>query len=69
MKTNQELRELTIEQLQSELIQLRKDQLKLRFQKASNDESIGKKLHLFSSIRRTIARVKTIIAEKGRKTS
>ena len=69
MKTNQELRVLTIDQLQDELFALRKEQLKLRIQKANNDESFGKKLHLFSQVRRSIARIKTIIAEKGRKES
>ena len=61
MKNNTELRNLTIEELDSELLSLRKDQFKLRMKNASG--SLDKKHHV-TQTRRAIARVKTIMTEK-----
>lgn len=61
MKNNTELRNLTIEELDSELLSLRKDQFKLRMKNASG--ALDKKHHV-TQTRRAIARVKTIMTEK-----
>lgn len=61
MKT-QELREMTVEQLQEELLNVRKEQFNLRIQRASGQSP---KPHLFNQARKTIARIKTIICEKA----
>lgn len=56
-----DLREKSVAELQSQLNDLRKDQFSYRMQK--NTGQLGQ-LHLLSSVRRDIARVKTIITEK-----
>jgi large subunit ribosomal protein L29 len=56
-----DLREKTPEQLQGELLKLRKEQFSLRMQKASGQ--LGQP-HLLGETRRDIARIKTILAEK-----
>lgn len=61
MKKNDELRKLTIDELNSELLDLRKDQFKQRMQKANGTLD---KLHVVKNTRRTIARIKTIMTEK-----
>lgn len=61
MKNNQELRQLTSEELQAELLLLRKEQFNLRMQKASGSLD---KTHLVTAVRKSIARVKTIMTEK-----
>ncbi len=60
MKTT-ELRDRTAEELDTELLRLRKEQFHLRMQKASGQ--LGQ-THLLTEARRDIARVKTIIQEK-----
>ena len=60
MKTS-ELREKTAEELNTELLRLRKEQFHLRMQKASGQ--LGQ-THMLTEARRDIARVKTIIQEK-----
>ena len=57
----QELREKTLEELQDDLVSLYKDQFNYRMQNSSGQ--LGQ-IHLISSIRKDIARVKTIITEK-----
>lgn len=61
MKDIKELRSLTVEELQAELLSLRKEQLNLRIRKASGSLD---KSHLITMVRKTIARVKTIMSEK-----
>lgn len=56
-----ELRDQTAQELQDELLRLRKTQFNLRMQKASGQ--LGQ-IHMLSEARRDIARVKTVIREK-----
>lgn len=63
MKTINELRDLSIEQLQDEIINLRKLQFKQRMSKAAGALD---KTHVIRQVRRAIARVKTVMTEKGR---
>ncbi|KTD07978.1 50S ribosomal protein L29 [Legionella jamestowniensis] len=61
MKDIKELRELTPDELQAELISLRKDQFNLRMKKANGSLE---KTHLIPKVRKTIAQVKTIMTQK-----
>ncbi len=56
-----ELREKTQQELQTELLRLRKEQFSLRMQKASGQ--LGQ-VHLLNDARRNIARIKTVMQEK-----
>ncbi len=56
-----DLREKTPQELQEELLRVRKDQFGLRMQRASGQ--LGQS-HLLNETRRDIARIKTIMAEK-----
>jgi len=56
-----ELREKSVDELQQQLGELRKDQFNYRMQKETGQ--LGQ-LHLLKTVRRDIARVKTIISEK-----
>ena len=56
-----ELREKTQQELQDELLRLRKEQFSLRMQKASGQ--LGQ-IHMLNEARRNIARVKTVMQEK-----
>ena len=56
-----ELRDETAEELNEELLRLRKEQFHLRMQKASGQ--LGQ-THLLTEARRDIARIKTVIQEK-----
>ena len=60
MKAN-ELRDKSVEELQAQLRDLYKDQFNNRMQSAISQ--LGQ-VHLLKAVRRDIARVKTIIAEK-----
>lgn len=62
MKDTAELKSMTIDELQAELLSLRKDQFTLRLKKANGALD---KTHLIKEVRKTIARVKTIMTEKG----
>ena len=53
----------TAEELQKELLKLRREQFGLRMQKASGQ--LGQ-THLLQEARRDIARIKTVIQEKSR---
>ncbi|MBJ15666.1 MAG: 50S ribosomal protein L29 [Legionellaceae bacterium] len=61
MKTANELRKLTTIDLNNELLSLRKDQFKLRMKQANDTLS---KPHQITQLRKAVARVKTIMAEK-----
>lgn len=61
MKQASELRSMSKEELQSELLSLRKTQFNHRLKKATSSLD---KPHLVKEVRRTIARIKTIMTEK-----
>lgn len=61
--TTNEMREKTVVELKSELQSLLKELFNLRMQKGMGEM---KQVHLFKKVRRSIARVKTILNEKGR---
>jgi len=54
--------ELSIEKLQDELKQLMTESFGLKMQKMTGQAT---KLHMIKQIRRNVARIKTILAEKG----
>jgi len=56
-----ELKAKSVEELQSELLALLKEQFSLRIQKGIGQTPLA---HLFRNVRRQIARVKTIMREK-----
>ena len=56
-----ELKEKTIDELNDELLRLRKEQFGMRMQKASGQ--LGQ-THLVKEMRRDIARLKTVLKEK-----
>ena len=60
MKTN-EIREMSVEELNVKLNDLKKDLFNLRFQNATNQLENPKRI---TEVRRDIARVKTVIPEK-----
>ena len=62
MKKNEELRGFSVEELQTELLSLRKEQFTLRMKKASGSLD---KTHHIKLVRRSVARVKTILTEKA----
>ena len=64
MKKIDELRSLTIDELQNELLVLRKEQLSLRMRKASGSLD---KTHLITLLRKAVARIKTMLTEKAGK--
>ncbi|MDR3441503.1 MAG: 50S ribosomal protein L29 [Legionella sp.] len=64
MKKTEELRSLTVEELQNELLSLRKEQLNLRMKKASGSLD---KTHHITLVRKSVARVKTMLTEKAGK--
>ncbi|AWN75490.1 50S ribosomal protein L29 [Legionella anisa] len=64
MKKIDELRGLSVEELQNELLSLRKEQLNLRMKKASGSLD---KTHLITMVRKSVARVKTMLTEKAGK--
>jgi len=59
--TAKELNEKSVEELQTELLELLKEQFNLRMQNATGQLSNSSQL---KKVRRTIARVKTIIRQK-----
>ena len=58
----QELREKSVDELQEELLKLRKEQFGLRMQFASGQ--VGQS-HLVKEMRRDIARIKAVMKEKA----
>ncbi|RHW19913.1 50S ribosomal protein L29 [Pseudomonas jilinensis] len=57
-----ELREKSAEQLNEQLLTLLRDQFNLRMQKATGQ--LGQR-HLLKQVKRDIARVKTVLNQKG----
>ena len=64
MKKIDELRNLTTDELQNELLSLRKEQFNLRMKKASGSLD---KTHLITMVRKSVAKVKTMLTEKAGK--
>lgn len=64
MKKTDELRKMTVVELQEELLHLRKEQFSLRMKKASGSLD---KTHLITLVRKSVARVKTMLTEKAGK--
>lgn len=64
MKKIDELRNMSVEELQNELLSLRKDQFNLRMKKASGSLD---KTHLITMVRKSVAKIKTILTEKAGK--
>lgn len=58
-----ELRNKTVQELETELVELRREQFNLRMQAATGQMAQN---HEHGRVRRDIARVKTVIAEKAR---
>ena len=61
-----EVRDLTNDQLKNKLILLKKEQFNLRFQRASGQLE---KVSRIGEVRKDIARVKTILAEREQKSN
>ena len=61
MKDTKELKQMSLDELNVELLSLRKDQFGLRMKKANGALD---KTHVVHLVRRAIARVKTIMTEK-----
>lgn len=57
-----ELREKSVDELNEQLIELRKEQLSLRMQQATGQ--LGE-THKVRQVRRDVARVKTVLAQKA----
>ena len=62
MKRRQDIKAMSPDELQDELLQLKKEQYKLRFQQASGQLE---KTHRVREVRRDIARIRMILAAKG----
>ncbi len=62
MKNITELKTMSVSQLQDELLALRKKQFELRMKKANGALN---KTHVVTQVRRSIARIKTLMTEKG----
>jgi large subunit ribosomal protein L29 len=58
-----EARDMTADELKDRLLQLKREQFNLRFQKASGQLE---KMARIGEVRRDIARIKTILGEKAR---
>ena len=58
-----EVRDMTTDELKDKLLQLKKEQFNLRFQKASGQLE---KTSRIGEVRRDIARIKTVLGEAGR---
>ena len=61
-KLNEELRKKTMEELNEELVEAKKELFNLRFQNATNQLDNSAKIR---ETRRNIARIQTILAEKA----
>ena len=57
-----EVRDMTADELKDKLLQLKKEQFNLRFQKASGQLE---KTARIGEVRRDIARIKTVLGEKS----
>jgi len=63
MATATEYRNMSVEDLKKELIELRREQFNLRMQQGSGNMP---KVHRFGVVRKDIARIKTVLNEKSR---
>ena len=61
-----ELKDKNVEELQAELLELRKEQFNLRMQKATGQSN---QTHTLKDVRRNIARVKTVLNQKAQAVS
>lgn len=61
-----EIRDKTVDELNDQLLQLKKEQFNLRFQRASGQLE---KTSRVGEVRRDIARIKTILGERARSAS
>jgi len=61
-----ELREKSVEALQAELLELRKEQFNLRMQRATAQTE---ETHTLKNVRRDIARIKTVLNQKAKTVS
>jgi len=61
-----ELQEKNVDELQTELLEMRKEQFNLRMQKATDQSNQS---HTLKNVRRNIARVKTILNQKAKTVS
>lgn len=59
----QELRAKSVAELRNEVVELRREQFNLRMQRATGQ--LGNPAR-FKEVRREIARIKTVLSEKGR---
>ncbi len=59
-----ELKAKSVQELNTEMLALLKEQFNLRIQRGVGQTP---KTHLFKKVRRSIARIKTILSEKGSK--
>jgi len=62
MSSIQEFRDMSVEDLNKELINLRREQFNLRMQQGAGD---APKFHRFTAVKRAIARVKTVLTQKN----
>jgi large subunit ribosomal protein L29 len=62
-KSNEDFRQQTPDQLRDQLTELKKEQFNLRFQKATGQLE---KTSRVRQVRRTIARIETILTEKSK---
>lgn len=62
MRNVSELREMSVDELNDELLSLRKEQFGLRMKKANG--TLDKTDHI-NKVRKSVARVKTILTEKA----
>lgn len=60
MASAQEYRKMSAKELNTELLNLRREQFNLRMQLGSGNTP---KIHRFSAVRHDIARIKTVLAE------
>ncbi len=63
MATATDYRNMSVEDLKKELIELRREQFNLRMQQGSGNMP---KVHRFGAVRKDIARIKTVLTEKSR---
>jgi len=62
MATATEYRNMSVEDLKKELIDLRREQFNLRMQQGAGNMP---KVHRFGAVRKDIARIKTVLNEKS----
>ena len=62
----EDLRTMTPDQLEDELLKLKKEQFNLRFQRANGQLENTARVR---QVRRNIARIKTVLGERSRKAS